>query len=102
MRTLMRAIMDVEAGNRALRDGILDKTIKSVVDMIKPEAAYFATENGKRTAYFVFDLKDSSQMPAIAEPLFTELNADVILTPVMNQEDLSKGLQNYMSNRKNK
>lgn len=100
MRTLLRAVVDVEAGNRALKDGILDKTMKSVADMIKPEAVYFASENGKRTAYFFFDLKDSSQLPSIAEPLFTELNAEVFFTPAMNQEDLNRGLQQAMSNRK--
>ena len=40
----------------------------------------------------VFDMKDTSQIPAIAEPLFTELDAGVSCTPVMNIDDLRKGL----------
>jgi hypothetical protein len=28
------------------------------VEQAKPEASYFNSENGKRTEFFVFDLKD--------------------------------------------
>jgi hypothetical protein len=39
-----------------------------------------------------FDLADSSDMPPFAEPFFMELNADVMYAPVMNGDDLQKGL----------
>jgi hypothetical protein len=45
-----------------------------------------------RTMFLFFDLKDPSQMPAIAEPLFFQLGAKVDYTPVMNAEDVRKGL----------
>jgi len=45
-----------------------------------------------RTAYFFFDMKDSSQMPAIGEPFYQELNATVEMIPCMNADDLRKGL----------
>jgi hypothetical protein len=41
----------------------------------------------------VFDLQDPSQLPSITEPLFSKVNATVEMFPVMNQEDLQKGLQ---------
>lgn len=34
-----------------------------------------------------------SQLPAISEPLFSKLKATIEMFPVMNQEDLQKGLQ---------
>jgi hypothetical protein len=40
----------------------------------------------------VFDLPDASGIPPFAEPFFRELEADVELAPVMNAEDLQKGL----------
>ncbi len=40
----------------------------------------------------VFDLKDSSDLPRIAEPFFMGLNATVEFTPVMNADDLKAGL----------
>jgi hypothetical protein len=40
----------------------------------------------------VFDLPDTSDIPVFAEPLFRKLNADVLIAPAMNREDLGKGL----------
>jgi hypothetical protein len=39
-----------------------------------------------------FDMKGASEIPAIAEPLFAGLNARLQLLPVMNADDLKKGL----------
>jgi len=96
MRTLLKVQLDVVAGNKAAQEGRIGEIIGSVAEMIKPEASYFLTENGNRTAYFFFDLDDPSQIPQIAEPFFTELNAEVQFTPVMNQEELGRGLQAYL------
>lgn len=46
-----------------------------------------------RTAFIIFDLKDPSQLPSISEPLYNKLHAKITIIPVMNQEDLRKGLQ---------
>ncbi|HEV2283188.1 MAG TPA: hypothetical protein VGX75_12450, partial [bacterium] len=63
-----------------------------MVEQLRPEAAYFTTDRGMRTAYFFVDMKESSQMPAVAEPFFQELNATVEMIPCMNADDLRKGL----------
>lgn len=92
MRTLLKAVVPNDKGNQAVLDGTLAKVLQETFGRIKPEAAYFTTDNGNRTAYIIFDLADSSQIPAIAEPLFNGLNARIDFTPVMNQDDLMKGL----------
>ncbi len=93
MRTMLRVTVPVEAGNRAIKDNSLPKIFQSVAEDLKPEAAYFFAQDGKRGALFFFDLKDSSQIPSISEPLFMGLNATVELTPVMNVDDLRSGLE---------
>ncbi|MFZ0888561.1 MAG: hypothetical protein WA005_08930 [Candidatus Binataceae bacterium] len=82
--------MRVEAGNAAARDGKLGRTIQSIVADLKPEAAYFIAEKGKRTALIFFDLPDSSHIPAVAEPWFLAFDAEVEIIPAMNAEDLAK------------
>jgi hypothetical protein len=86
-------ILPVEGGNRAVKDGSLPKIMQSLMEKTKPEASYFGAEDGNRTAYIFFDFHDVSDMPNIAEPLFTSLDAKIELTPVMNAEDLKKGLE---------
>src|SRR5579884_3661876 len=93
MRTLMKIKLDTEAGSRAIEDGSLSQVMGETLGALKPEAAYFGPENGVRTAFIVFDLQDPSQLPSITEPLFGKLRATVEMIPIMNQEDLQKGLQ---------
>ena len=91
MRTLLVVITDIAASNKAIIDGSLPKLIQSTMDRLKPEAAYFYTIDGHRACSMVFDLKDPSEIPIIAEPLFQGLNAKVDFRPVMNIEELQKG-----------
>lgn len=92
MRVLLKASLDTERSNEAIRNGTLGKLIQESVEQIKPEAAYFTAEDGNRTAYLVFDLEDVSQMPAISEPFFLNLGAKISYTPLMNLDDVKKGL----------
>jgi hypothetical protein len=92
VRTMIRLTIPVEAGNRAFQSGTLQKTIMDLIERLKPEAAYFLPERGMRTAMLFVDLKDPSEIPAIAEPLFETLHAGVEFLPVMNVDDLKRGL----------
>jgi hypothetical protein len=92
MRVMLKFTLPVEKGNQAFKDGSLGKSIESLMAKIKPEAAYFAPSNGKRSGMMFFDLAEPSQIVAVAEPLFSNLNAEVEIVPVMNGDDLRKGI----------
>ncbi len=90
MRFLFKASWDIEAGNKLARDGRLGATVASILDDLKPEAAYFLAEKGKRTAFLIVDMEDASQIPAVAEPWVLACNASVSFQPVMVAEDLER------------
>jgi len=92
MRMLMRWRLGTKEANEALRTGRMAEINKALDELTKPEAQYFCTEGGTRTGYVFFDLADPSDIPAIAEPLFQELNATVEFFPAMSAADLGAGM----------
>ena len=92
MRMMLRVEIPVAEGNDAIKSGKLPEIVQGFVAKWKPEAVYFTAMEGSRTAFFVFDLPDTSQIPVVAEPFFMGLNAKLQLYPVMNAEDLAKGI----------
>lgn len=90
MRVLLRVELPVEAANAAIRAGTMAKTIQTILDEQKPESAYFLASHGKRCGLIVLDLKDPSQIPAVAEPWFLAFNASIEIQPVMTPTDLAK------------
>lgn len=97
MRMMMKVQMDTEAANKTLSDGSMPELLQTAMSQLRPEAAYFGPEDGVRTAFFIFDLADPSLIPAISEPLFQKLRAKITMIPVMNQDDLQRGLQSLGS-----
>ncbi len=93
MRVMMRVKMQIDAGNKAIKDGSMQRSIGAFLEQAKPEATYFTLEGGRRTAYYVFDMKDASMMPQLAEPFFSMLNAEIDVSPVMNMNELKAGLE---------
>ena len=95
MRVLVRVILPTEAGNRAIKGQEFIKNIQSFMDNYKAEAAFFTPSNGDRSANFIIDMPSSDMMATIAEPFF-QMGARVEMQPVMNFEDLKKGLSAAM------
>jgi hypothetical protein len=92
MRMMLKMLIPTETGNQTIKDGSLHTIFEATMDKLKPEAAYFVAEHGHRCAMMFFDMKDASDIPGIVEPLFVGLKARVELLPVMNADDLKKGL----------
>jgi hypothetical protein len=93
MRMLMKVTLPNEGANAPVKDGSLGRIIGRFMEENRPEASYFITEGGERTALFFLDVKDSTFIPALAEPFFQALNARISFTPAMNPPDLQAGLE---------
>ncbi len=91
MRMMLQVVMPVEPANAAVRTGQLGPFIQKVLGDLKAEAAYFTETDGKRSGYIFFDMQDSSQLPAIAEPWFLAFNATLTVKPAMTPQDLGAG-----------
>ena len=92
MRVMAKIALPVESGNQSVKDGSIGKLIQSAAKRWKPEAMYSGGFEGKRTAFIVFDMPSLSAMIPFAEPFFQGMNADVVIIPVMNADDMQKGL----------
>jgi len=68
----------------------LGQTLQTILEELNPEAAYFTPIDGARGGYVVINMDETSQIPAMLEPLFLGLGATVDIQPVMTPEDLQK------------
>ena len=89
---MIKFTFPVDAGNAAIRTGKLEKVFQQLIEDLKPEAAYFHAVDGDRGGFFVVNMQESSQLAEVAERLFFGINAKIEVIPVMNAEDLQKGL----------
>jgi hypothetical protein len=92
MRMMLKFTIPVENGNAAINEGSVGKTMETILTKLKPEAAYFTAINGLRGGMLFFDMSDASQIVGAVEPFFLKLHATTELVPVMNGDDLRKGL----------
>jgi hypothetical protein len=79
-----------EEGNAAAKDGSLGDILQSIMEDLKPEAAYFAEIDGARGGYLVVNMEEASQLPTIAEPLFLGLGATVQIHPAFTPDDMPR------------
>ena len=88
MRMMLKFTLPVEKGNAAVRDGLLERVLESVMNKLKPEAAFFGPFEGKRGGVIFFNLSDPSQIVEVAEPRLLNMNAEIEFVPVKNGEDM--------------
>ena len=94
MRMIMHVYFPVDVFNAAVRDGSVGAKMQKILGQQKPEAAYFTEYHGQRAGILVVDVKDASQIPALAEPWFLQFNARLELHPAMTAADLgASGLE---------
>jgi hypothetical protein len=97
MRFIIRAKIPTEAGNKMVQDPNFLKNLEDYMNKAKPEAAYFFEADGNRVMAFIVDIQSADQIPALAEPLFQGMGANVEFHPVMNFDELKKAVPRAIS-----
>jgi hypothetical protein len=92
MRMMLKAHLGTAEAAKSIEAGRMPMIMHAMMEQLKPEAAYFGPDDGHRTAFIVFQMDDPSQLPAMTEPLYSELGANVQIFPVMDRDDLERGL----------
>jgi len=90
VRFMITCRIPVEKGNELVKNGTLGSTVQSILEDLKPEAAYFVDVDGARGAHIVVEVEEASQIPPSVEPLMLALGAEIEVHPVMVLEDLGK------------
>ena len=90
MKFLLEVNIPTEIGNKGVKDGTLIKQLNEYLSEVKPEAAYFTINKGRRTVFFILNIENAEKIPEIAEPFWLDWHADVNVMPVMNEKDFEK------------
>ena len=90
MRFMITCRIPMEKGDELTKTGSLHSTIQSIMEELKPEAAYFSDIEGGRGGYIVVNMDDASQISAIAQTVFLGLRAAIQVHSVMTPEDFGQ------------
>jgi hypothetical protein len=90
MKMLLMVECPNEPFNTLVRAGKVGEVIERILESIKPEAAYFTEQDGKRGAVLLVDVQEPSDVPTFAEPFFLNFNATCKFRIVMSPQDLQK------------
>ena len=90
MRFPLHVSFPPEKFNQAVLDGTVGAKMGKILDEMKPEAAYFCADGGRRGGYLVVNMNDASEMARLAEPWFLTFDATVEFLPTMTPADRQK------------
>jgi len=95
MRFMIQFSVPTQHGNEVVRSGKIDKVFKKLAEEFKPEAMYFYPAGGERAGCMFIQSDNPSICAAIGERMWFGLRAQISVTPVMNADDLGRGLSDF-------
>ena len=93
MRLMMTFKIPTAAGNAAGAHGDIGAAIEKLLADTKAEAAYFTMMDGMRAGIVIFEETDQARLTTYNEPLMEHLGAEIDIVPVLNLDDLKRGLE---------
>ena len=94
MKMILTVTMPHEHFNSYTKDGTIGKILADIMAELKPEAAYFSLNDGKRCAFLVVNVDKASDYVKYAEPFFLKFKADIKFDIVITPEEIkNSGLE---------
>ena len=90
MRFLIEVRIPTDVGNKGVKDGSLFQQLQRYLKESKPEAVYYALREGRRTVFLIVNVQGAEQLPALAEPMWLDWQAEVFATPVITADEFEK------------
>jgi hypothetical protein len=92
MRFMIEFTVPTQHGNDVVRSGKIDRVFRKLGEDLKPEAMYFYPDDGLRAGCIFLQSDNPAICAAVGERLWFGLHAQIKVTPVMNADELGKGL----------
>jgi len=92
MRYMVKFWIPIGVGNELVKTGKIGHVFQTLMEDFKPEAAYFFSDEGLRSGFMILSMTESPELAKVAESFWFGLRAEISVTPVMNGDDLEKGL----------
>lgn len=94
MKMILTVTMPHEPFNALVKDGSVGKVLNEILGELKPEAAYFSLDDGKRSLFLVVNVDKGGDYVRYAEPFFLKLKADIKYDIVITPEEIkNSGLE---------
>lgn len=94
MKMILTVTMPHEPFNELIKDGSVGKVLNEILGELKPDAAYFSLNEGKRSLFLVINVDKGADYVKYAEPFFLKFNADIKYDIVITPEEIkNSGLE---------
>lgn len=90
MKMLLTVTFPHEPFNAKIKKGTIGEVLDKLMAEIKPEAAYFSLNEGKRHIFMLVNVNSGGDYVKYAEPFFLQFGADIKYDIVITPEEIKK------------
>ncbi len=94
MKMILTVTFPHDTFNILIKKGTIGDVLNQIMGDLKPEAAYFSLNEGKRNIFMVVNVNSPGDYVRYAEPFFLKFNADIKYDIVITPEEIqNSGLE---------
>ncbi|HKB86863.1 MAG TPA: hypothetical protein VKD08_11870 [Ignavibacteriaceae bacterium] len=90
MKMILTITFPHDPFNAMIKKGTVGNVLNKLMADLKPEAAYFSLNEGRRNIFMVVNVNSGGDYVKYAEPFFLQFNADIKYDIVITPEEIQK------------